>query len=92
MHPCVTQALSLIKGSKPWRYTGKEENMQREDIKLLVKKWWDIYKDESLDYKRPVGTNQVIGAAGAVNQLQPLIAAAMSQAGAVKYVTAPSAA
>ncbi|MCD7464029.1 hypothetical protein HAX54_051935 [Datura stramonium] len=35
------------------------------------------------DYKRPVGTNQVIGAAGAVNQLRPLIAAAMSQAGAV---------
>lgn len=76
-------------GSKPWRYTGKEENMQREDIKLLVKKWWDIYNDESLDYKRVVGTNQVIGA---VNQLQPLIAAAMSQAGAVKFVTAPSAA
>ncbi|XP_049410903.1 galactinol synthase 1 [Solanum stenotomum] len=81
-------------GSKPWRYTGKEENMEREDIKLLVKKWWDIYNNESLDYKRPVGMNQVnvIGAAGAVNQLQPLIAAAMSQAGAVKYVTAPSAA
>ncbi|KAB2014946.1 hypothetical protein ERO13_D09G242000v2 [Gossypium hirsutum] len=38
-------------GSKPWRYTGKEENMDREDIKLLVKKWWDIYEDESLDYK-----------------------------------------
>ncbi|XP_015071077.1 galactinol synthase 1 [Solanum pennellii] len=81
-------------GSKPWRYTGKEENMEREDIKLLVKKWWDIYNDESLDYNRSVGMNQVnvIGAAGAVNQLQPLIAAAMSQAGAVKYVTAPSAA
>ena len=41
----------MIKGSKPWRYTGKEENMQREDIKNLVKKWWDIYEDESLDYK-----------------------------------------
>lgn len=84
----------MEQGSKPWRYTGKEENMEREDIKLLVKKWWDIYNDESLDYKRPVGMNQVnvIGAAGAVNQLQPLIAAAMSQAGAVKYVTAPSAA
>ncbi|KAI6694570.1 hypothetical protein NL676_022280 [Syzygium grande] len=38
-------------GSKPWRYTGKEEYMQREDIKMLVKKWWDIYEDESLDYK-----------------------------------------
>ncbi|KAL1350881.1 hypothetical protein HN51_014860 [Arachis hypogaea] len=40
-------------GSKPWRYTGKEENMQREDIKMLVKKWWDIYHDTSLDYKKP---------------------------------------
>ncbi|KAG1338819.1 Hexosyltransferase [Cocos nucifera] len=26
-------------GSKPWRYTGKEANMDREDIKTLVKKW-----------------------------------------------------
>lgn len=38
-------------GSKPWRYTGKEENMDREDIKMLVKKWWDIYDDPSLDFK-----------------------------------------
>ncbi|KAK2998080.1 hypothetical protein RJ639_024843, partial [Escallonia herrerae] len=35
-------------GSKPWRYTGKEENMEREDIKML----WDIYNDESLDFKK----------------------------------------
>ncbi|KAH9316005.1 hypothetical protein KI387_024632 [Taxus chinensis] len=38
-------------GSKPWRYTGKEENMGREDIKILVKKWWDIYNDPSLFLK-----------------------------------------
>ncbi|GAV61021.1 Glyco_transf_8 domain-containing protein [Cephalotus follicularis] len=38
-------------GSKPWRYTGKEANMDREDIKMLVAKWWDIYNDESLDFK-----------------------------------------
>lgn len=25
--------------------------MEREDIKMLVKKWWDIYDDTSLDYK-----------------------------------------
>lgn len=25
--------------------------MEREDIKMLVKKWWDIYEDETLDYK-----------------------------------------
>lgn len=24
--------------------------MDREDIKVLVAKWWDIYNDESLDY------------------------------------------
>ncbi|KAE8023475.1 hypothetical protein FH972_009165 [Carpinus fangiana] len=38
-------------GSKPWRYTGKEVNMDREDIKMFVSKWWDIYNDESLDLK-----------------------------------------
>eukprot|EP00252_Welwitschia_mirabilis_P010475 TRINITY_DN23754_c0_g1_i3.p1 TRINITY_DN23754_c0_g1~~TRINITY_DN23754_c0_g1_i3.p1 ORF type:complete len:372 (+),score=27.57 TRINITY_DN23754_c0_g1_i3:104-1117(+) len=41
-HYCAT-------GSKPWRYTGKEENMQRDDIKMLVKKWWEIFDDPSLD-------------------------------------------
>ena len=25
--------------------------MDREDIKMLVSKWWDIYHDESLDFK-----------------------------------------
>lgn len=39
-----------LQGSKPWRYTGKEEHMEREDIKMLVKKWWEIYEDPSLDY------------------------------------------
>ncbi|KAJ4829093.1 Galactinol synthase 1 [Turnera subulata] len=38
-------------GSKPWRYTGKEANMDREDIKTLVAKWWAIYNDKSLDFK-----------------------------------------
>ncbi|KAL6214863.1 hypothetical protein ACLB2K_014295 [Fragaria x ananassa] len=31
---------------------GQEENMEREDIKMLVKKWWDIYGDGSLDLKK----------------------------------------
>lgn len=26
--------------------------MEREDIKKLVKKWWDIYEDRSLDLKK----------------------------------------
>ncbi|KAH9321012.1 hypothetical protein KI387_015651, partial [Taxus chinensis] len=38
-------------GSKPWKFTGKEPNMQREDILKLVKKWWEIYNDESVDFK-----------------------------------------
>ncbi|XP_031476743.1 galactinol synthase 1-like [Nymphaea colorata] len=38
-------------GSKPWRYTGKDANMGREDIKMLVQKWWDIFNDKSLDFK-----------------------------------------
>ncbi|OIT07011.1 galactinol synthase 1, partial [Nicotiana attenuata] len=77
-------------GSKPWRYTGKEDNMQRDDIKMLVKKWWDIYEDKSLDYKKPVALNQ--GPDSEPINLQPLIAAAMSEAGAVHCFTAPSAA
>ncbi|KAK9161795.1 hypothetical protein Syun_008136 [Stephania yunnanensis] len=46
-------------GSKPWRYTGKEPNMDRKDIREFVKKWWDIYNDKSLDYK----SSSVAGAA-----------------------------
>ncbi|KAK6118133.1 hypothetical protein DH2020_048117 [Rehmannia glutinosa] len=82
---------SEANGSKPWRYTGKEENMQREDIKHLVKKWWDIYNDESLNYKKPV--SQIEGAVE-TGALQPLIAAAMTEANApaMQFVAAPSAA
>ncbi|XP_043709907.1 galactinol synthase 2-like [Telopea speciosissima] len=68
-------------GSKPWRYTGKEENMDRDDIKMLVKKWWDIYNDESLDYRKP--------AEGEARQ--PLVAA-LSEVGVVNYIKGPSAA
>lgn len=25
--------------------------MDRKDIKMLVDKWWDVYNDESLDFK-----------------------------------------
>ncbi|KAG7570797.1 Nucleotide-diphospho-sugar transferase [Arabidopsis thaliana x Arabidopsis arenosa] len=75
-------------GSKPWRYTGKEANMDREDIKMLVKKWWDIYNDESLDYKKPVA---VVGTEADLVNLKPFITA-LTEAGRVNYVTAPSAA
>jgi inositol 3-alpha-galactosyltransferase len=55
--------------------------MQREDIKMLVKKWRDIYEDESLDYKN--FSSNVIA--------QPLIKA-LSEAGVVEENNAPSAA
>lgn len=67
-------------GSKPWRYTGEEEHMDREDIKMLVKKWWDIYNDESLDY------NVV------VNGQTKKFVAALSEGGVVHFINAPSAA
>ncbi|KAK2403283.1 galactinol synthase [Trifolium repens] len=65
-------------GSKPWRYTGVEENMQRKDIKMLVKKWWDVYEDESLDYKEPINANK--------------LTSAILDASGIKFVPAPSAA
>lgn len=66
--------------------------MDREDIKMLVKKWWDIYNDESLDFKKttmaspeaPNGTTEQMN-------LQAFLDA-MSGAGAVRHVRAPSAA
>ncbi|KAL9272588.1 Chloroplast stem-loop binding protein of 41 kDa b, chloroplastic-like protein [Drosera capensis] len=38
-------------GSKPWRYTGKEKNMDRDDIKMLIERWREIYHDSSLNYR-----------------------------------------
>ncbi|KAK6146254.1 hypothetical protein DH2020_020123 [Rehmannia glutinosa] len=64
-------------GAKPWRFTGKEENMEREDIKMLVKKWWDIYLDESLDSEQVQKSAQMLQ--------EP-------NTNVVQYVTAPSAA
>ena len=33
--------------------------MDREDIKMFVKEWWDIYEDESLDYKNIIAPSGV---------------------------------
>ncbi|KAL2491188.1 Galactinol synthase 2 [Abeliophyllum distichum] len=68
-------------GSKPWRYTGKEENMDREDIKILVDKWWDIYKDETLDYNRGPDANAKLTAALFI-----------TDGGVFPYISTPSAA
>lgn len=53
--------------------------MDREDIKMLVKKWWDIYEDETLDYVNPTVN---------VGRIQK----ALSEAGRVAFIPAPSAA
>ncbi|KAK4781667.1 hypothetical protein SAY86_015769 [Trapa natans] len=77
-------------GAKPWRYTGKEDNMQREDIKMLVKRWWDIYKDESLDYK-PGRDGRPVEEAELVTSLKRFLAA-LSKVGIARSASAPSAA
>ncbi|XP_010558459.1 PREDICTED: galactinol synthase 5-like [Tarenaya hassleriana] len=58
-------------GSKPWRYTGEENHMDRDDVKMLVKKWWEIYEDASLDYKNCVDE---IAESETESKLNPLIA------------------
>ncbi|KAG7969447.1 hypothetical protein I3843_07G031600 [Carya illinoinensis] len=83
VHYCASE-------SKPWRYTGEEQNMDREDIKMLVKKWWDIYNDESLDYKNSVASGEVEARAEQKN-LQAFLAA-LSEAGVIRYIPAPPAA
>lgn len=80
----------MLQGSKPWRYTGKEVNMDREDIKELVKRWWDIYEDATLDY----GVGAHFAGAPVAAEVEPSagLKAALSEAGRVKYISAPSAA
>ncbi|KAL6958327.1 Galactinol synthase 1 [Sarracenia purpurea var. burkii] len=73
-------------GSKPWRFTGKETNMDREDIKMLVAKWWDIYDDESLDFKAA----EDLAPEGETFS-RPSIMASMPEP-AISYIPAPSAA
>ncbi|MQL77513.1 hypothetical protein Taro_009934 [Colocasia esculenta] len=89
--------LTPFQGSKPWKYTGEEENMDKEDIRALVERWWDIYDDESLDYKGASLATVAVGQAaaeeeaGADGRKQPF-RTTLSKAGEVRFVTAPSAA
>ncbi|KAL6514761.1 glycogenin [Orobanche gracilis] len=92
-HPDNVKNLAEVKvvhycaaGSKPWRYTGEEENMDRECIKMLIDKWWDIYNDETLDYKR----NDITEVAQTDETGQ--LTAALTEAGVVHFIAAPSAA
>ena len=71
---------------------GKEENMDREEIKMLVKKWWEIYEDESLDYKRRRSAATITNKNILAGEADKITAAASSEAGIVHYITAPSAA
>ncbi|XP_047306733.1 galactinol synthase 2-like [Impatiens glandulifera] len=49
IHYCVA-------GSKPWKFVEDDENMNRQDMKMLVKKWWEIFNDETLDYNKWITT------------------------------------
>ena len=60
--------------------------MEREDIKMLVKKWWEVYEDESLDYQ-----NVLKSETKQETNLTPLISV-LSEAEVVNHITAPSAA
>ncbi|KAL0927374.1 hypothetical protein M5K25_001538 [Dendrobium thyrsiflorum] len=80
-------------GSKPWRFTGKEENMDREDIRMLVKKWWDVYNDKSLDLPRRKLTGaREVGSPAAAGGLKKPLMSSLSKAGIGRFVKAPSAA
>jgi inositol 3-alpha-galactosyltransferase len=85
---CSLIARAWMQGSKPWRYTVKEVNMDREDINMLVKKWWDVYNDETLDFNglpdMPADEVEAV--------VKKPLHTALAEAGTVKYDTAPSAA
>ncbi|PQQ18627.1 galactinol synthase 2 [Prunus yedoensis var. nudiflora] len=80
-------------GSKPWRYTGEEENMEREDIKMVVKKWLDIYEDPSLDYlKNNDDDDEIVVKADEHVKVGPPFIDVISETDAVDQRSAPSAA
>ncbi|GMY21896.1 galactinol synthase 2-like isoform X1 [Fagus crenata] len=76
-------------GSKPWMYKGEKENMDREDVKMLVQKWWDIYNDESLDYQNTLAS--VEAEPGAEENVLKRFLDALPEAD-VHYINASSAA
>ncbi|KAL1802190.1 hypothetical protein ACET3Z_030837 [Daucus carota] len=79
-------------GSKPWRYTGEEENMDKKDIKKLVKMWWDIYDDKSLDYKPTTISAPMVAAAEVDHEGIAEFLAALSNSGIIKIISTPPAA
>lgn len=59
--------------------------MEREDIKELVRKWWEIYEDETLDYKTSLKDHDE-------KSSQDALLTAMCEAGLVPIRPAPRAA
>lgn len=67
--------------------------MDREDIKMLVNKWWEIYLDESLDYNN--NNNNSISKDAAAEEhvkLGPFISALSDKGNIDHQLKAPSAA
>ena len=60
--------------------------MDREDIKKLVARWWEIYNNESLDFK---GENSV---PGEETLSRSSILSSNPEPPAISYIPAPSAA
>ncbi|WOH14250.1 hypothetical protein DCAR_0933767 [Daucus carota subsp. sativus] len=70
----------------------EEENMDRKDIKKLVKMWWDIYDDKSLDYKPTTISAPIVAAAEVDHEGIAELLAALSKSGIVKIISTPPAA
>ena len=66
--------------------------MEREDIKMLVKRWWDIYNDETLDYINTVVPLVARSITDRQVNLQPFQTALLTEAGDLNCNIAPSAA
>ena len=64
--------------------------MERDDIKMLVAKWWDIYNDESLDFKADIIDQAEPEGESKCTKRSSIIAAMLEPS--VTYVSAPSAA
>ncbi|CAL5010614.1 unnamed protein product [Urochloa decumbens] len=83
--------------SKPWRYMSKEADMGREGmgIKMLVKKWWDIYNDQADKDKLPPFRDWLAQAKGVVFARKNLpavatLAASSAAAGVVASAANPA--
>ena len=65
--------------------------MDREDIKKLVAKWWEIYNDESLDFIKAEDKVEVEVEVEEEGFSKPSIMAAMQEP-TIAYISTPSAA